>query len=70
MQTDTFEPPRRDTKIAMDIEVEQATRSAAEELSQVFNGLSESVAEQPDCGDLYQFLRDVSGFLARNDPPQ
>lgn len=54
----------------MDIDLEQATRSAAEELSQVFSGLLENVAEQPDCEDLYQFLRDVSGFLARNDLPQ
>lgn len=51
----------------MNIELEQAARSAAEELSQAFYGLSENVAEQPDSGDLYQFLQNLSGFLARND---
>jgi len=57
-------------KIAMDIELEQATRIAANELSQVFTGLSQSVSDQLDSGDLYQFLRDVSGFLAKTDLPQ
>ncbi len=51
----------------MDIELEQATQSAANELSQVFNGLPESIAESVDGGDLYQFLRDVSGFLAKKE---
>jgi hypothetical protein len=54
----------------MDIELEQATRSAADELSQVFKGVSEHVTDRPDGGDLYQFLQDVSGFLARSDLTQ
>jgi len=54
----------------MDIELEQATRSASDELSQAFKRLLENGADQPDGSDLYQFLRDVSGFLARNDVAQ
>jgi len=53
----------------MNMELEPGPVRAAECLSNVFNELPDGFTERSDAGDLFQFLRDVSSFLARSDEP-
>jgi len=53
----------------MKMELEQQTPNAAQSRWSVVSEPSDRSADSPDSGDLFEFLRDVSGFLARKDPP-
>jgi len=53
----------------MNVELEQPTRGATERILSVFNDLYYNPGNEPEPGDLFEFLRDVSCYLAKNDLP-
>ena len=53
----------------MNMELEQRSLGTGEFPAGLFSERSESLAEQLETGDLFQFLQDVSGFLAKKDLP-